>query len=122
VVIRIGSERAAALAKGNLRIFEPMPGRLWKEYLQVDAGALPKAKLAALAGEALDWTDKLPPKPASSKLAAKKAVAKAAAARPAVKAAAPAAKKTAAKPAAKAPAARKSAAKKPAASGATMRR
>jgi hypothetical protein len=66
VVVRVGTERAAELAKGKVRIFEPMPGRAWKEYLQLDAGSLPKAKLASLAGEALDWTDKLPPKKGKS--------------------------------------------------------
>jgi hypothetical protein len=66
VVVRVGAERAAALAKGKIRIFEPMPGRAWKDYVQLDAGSLPKAKLASLAGEALDWTDKLPPKKGKS--------------------------------------------------------
>jgi hypothetical protein len=66
VVVRIGTERAAELAKGKVRIFEPMPGRAWKEYVQLDAGSMPRAKLAALAGEALDWTEKLPPKPGKS--------------------------------------------------------
>ena len=66
IVVRIGSERAAELAKGKIRIFEPMPGRAWKEYLQLDAGSLPKAKVAALASEALDWSEKLPPKKAKS--------------------------------------------------------
>lgn len=56
VVARIGPERVAALAKGKSRVFEPMPGRAWKEYLQVDAGSLPKPKIAALATEALAWT------------------------------------------------------------------
>src|SRR5262245_47421981 len=62
VVVRVGTERAAELAKGKIRIFEPMPGRAWKEYVQLDAGTLPKAKLTALAVEALDWTQMLPPK------------------------------------------------------------
>src|SRR5262249_26532323 len=66
VVVRIGIERAAELAKGKIRIFEPMPGRAWNEYVQLDAGSMPRAKLAALAGEALDWTEKLPPKPGKS--------------------------------------------------------
>ena len=79
VVVRVGTERAAELAKGKLRIFEPMPGRAWKEYLQLDAGSLPKAKLAALAGEALDWTDKLPPKKSSKGAAPVRAKAKKAA-------------------------------------------
>lgn len=71
VVARVGPERAAALAKGKLRLFEPMPGRVWKEYVQVDAGSMPRAKLAALATEALDWTDKLPGKGTKAKAAAK---------------------------------------------------
>jgi hypothetical protein len=73
VVVRIGPLRAAELAKGKIRIFEPMPGRAWKEYVQLDAGSMPRAKLAALAGEALDWTEKLPAKPGKSMRASPKA-------------------------------------------------
>jgi hypothetical protein len=80
VIVRVGEARAAELAKGKVRVFEPRPGRVWKEYVQVDAGALPKAKLAALAKEALDFTDALPPK------AAKGGKKVAAAKKPAVKA------------------------------------
>jgi hypothetical protein len=69
-IVRREPERAAKLAKGKVRIFEPMPGRAWKDYVQLDAGSLPKAKLAELAGEALDFTDRLPPKePKSTKRA-----------------------------------------------------
>jgi len=71
VIVRLGLERTATLAKGKLRVFEPMPGRLWKDYLQIEAGALPKAKLAALAVEALEWTDRLPPKKSKTAKAAK---------------------------------------------------
>jgi hypothetical protein len=68
VVARVGEARAAALARGKIRIFEPMPGRAWKQYVQVDAGALPKAKLAALAAEALEWTaEHIAPKKAKKK-------------------------------------------------------
>jgi hypothetical protein len=67
VVARVGPERAAALAGGKLRLFEPMPGRAWKDYVQLDAGALPRARLAALAAEALAFTDKLPPKGGKAK-------------------------------------------------------
>ena len=103
VVARVGTERAGELARGKLRIFEPMPGRAWKEYIQVDAGALPKAKLAALAVEALDWSEGLPPKRGKAgKVTASKRV---------VAAKKPAAKK----PAAKKPVARKPAPRKPAA-------
>jgi hypothetical protein len=57
VVARVGETRAAALAKGKLRVFEPMAGRAWKEYVQVPAGAMADAELSALAREALDWTN-----------------------------------------------------------------
>ena len=80
VIVRVGEARARALAKGKVRVFEPRPGRVWKEYVQVDAGALPRAKLAALALEALDFTEGLPPK-AKAKAKAKKPAAKAAPAR-----------------------------------------
>lgn len=62
VVVRVGEKRATDLAKGKMRIFEPMPGRLWKQYVQVDAGALSTPKIRGLAEEALEWTDKLPVK------------------------------------------------------------
>ncbi len=65
VIVRVGGERAAALATGAVRIFEPRPGRAWKEYVQVGVGAVPAARLAALAAEALAWTASLPPKPAT---------------------------------------------------------
>jgi hypothetical protein len=109
VVARIGSERAAELARGKLRIFEPMPGRAWKEYVQVDAGALPKAKLAALAAEALDWSEGLPPKKAKAGKAKTASTRVVAATKPAAK------KSIAKKPAATKPAATKPAATKPAA-------
>jgi hypothetical protein len=64
VVARVGEDRAVKLAKGKLRIFEPMPGRAWREYVQLDAGALPRAKIAALAQEALEHTATLPAKAA----------------------------------------------------------
>src|SRR4051812_18547001 len=54
VVVRVGEERAAGLATGELRIFEPMPGRAWKEYVQVDTGKLHATTVAALAREALE--------------------------------------------------------------------
>jgi len=84
VIVRVGSNRAAALAKGKLRIFEPTPGRAWAEYVQVDARALLKVNLGTLAAEALEWTAKLPPKQTkaarskakTSKTSAKKAAAK----------------------------------------------
>lgn len=84
VVARVGPERATELAKGKAKIFEPMPGRAWKEYVQVEAGSLPKEKVAAWAGEALEWTGKLPGKkgkaakraPAPAKATPKRAVAK----------------------------------------------
>jgi hypothetical protein len=74
VVVRLGEDRTGALARGGQRIFEPMPGRHWKEYLQVDAGALPARKIAELAREALEWTSRLPAK-ASAKAGTKKAAA-----------------------------------------------
>jgi TfoX/Sxy family transcriptional regulator of competence genes len=79
VVVRVGEARTKALAKGKLRVFMPMEGRAWKEYVQVDRDALPDRQLQTLATEALEWTAALPPK-------AKKApAAKAAAKKPAAK-------------------------------------
>ncbi len=68
VVVRVGEPRTAALAKGKLRVFEPMAGRAWKEYVQIDTGALPPKELATLAREAFDWAARaLPPKPDKKK-------------------------------------------------------
>jgi len=71
VVVRVGAPRAAALAKGKVRIFEPMAGRAWKEYIQIDAGAMKDAQLRALALEALEATALLPAKRAAKAAAPK---------------------------------------------------
>jgi hypothetical protein len=98
VVARVGEERATAVARGGLRIFEPMAGRAWREYVQIDTGALPAGALAELAREALEWTSTLPPK-AEKKAAAKKGAtgAKTGAKKTAPAKARPAPKKAAAK-------------------------
>lgn len=63
VVARVGEARATTLAaQGEFRIFEPMPGRAWKEYVQVALGTIPDAELAALAKEAMVTTAALAPK------------------------------------------------------------
>lgn len=62
VVARVGETRARALAEPPLRIFEPMAGRAWKAYVQVETGALPDAQVQALAREALEATAQLPEK------------------------------------------------------------
>ena len=73
LIVRLGEARAAEVASGQLGLFEPMPGKPWKEYVQVPEGALADAELAILAREALDHTAALPPK--AKKAAAKKATA-----------------------------------------------
>ena len=68
VVARVGEARAAALAGGPRRIFEPMGGRLWKEYIHMDTGAVSDADLATYAKDALEWTAaNVPPKVAKAK-------------------------------------------------------
>lgn len=63
VVARVGEARAAALvAERGLVLFEPMPGRAWKDYVRLPTGSLPDAELAAIAVEALAHTAALPPK------------------------------------------------------------
>ncbi len=72
VVVRVGEARAEALAKkGPGRIFEPMPGRAWREYLQLDRGAVPAATLSKLAALALAHTATLPAKGEKTKKPAK---------------------------------------------------
>ncbi len=64
VVARVGSASVAArVAAGQGTIFEPMPGRAWKEYVQIATGAVDDAAIAAIAAEALAFTAALPPKP-----------------------------------------------------------
>lgn len=71
VVARVGETRAAVIAgEGKLRIFTPMDGRAWREYLQIDTGSMPPGDVQGLAHEALENTARLPPK---VKKAAKKA-------------------------------------------------
>lgn len=101
VVARIGEARTEALAaKGPGRVFEPMPKRAWREYLQLDTGSVPARVLKELAIEALENTARLPPKPAKGKAKAAKAAPtpKAAKAAPRAKAAPAPKAKAAAKP------------------------
>ena len=62
VVVRVGAARAAELVAEGLRIFEPMAGRAWKEYVQVDTDALPDDVMMRLAQDALNHAGMLPPK------------------------------------------------------------
>ena len=81
LVVRVGEARAATLASATggkaletrLRIFEPMAGRAWKEYVQFDAGALADDEVRALAQEALETTARLAPKDKKKPAANKKA-------------------------------------------------
>ncbi len=72
VVIRVGAERAATLVTDTVRLFEPMEGRPWKEYVQVAADVLPDAEVVALAREALEHTARLPTKAEKKAAAAPK--------------------------------------------------
>jgi TfoX/Sxy family transcriptional regulator of competence genes len=64
VIVRVGEERATALTgAGTGRIFAPMEGRLWKEYVQLDLGTMDDTGLARLAKAALEHTAKMPAKP-----------------------------------------------------------
>ncbi|MBM4367145.1 MAG: TfoX/Sxy family protein [Deltaproteobacteria bacterium] len=67
LIVRLGEARAASVATGNLRVFEPMPGKPWKEYVQVPAGAMADEQVATLAREALDYTAGLPAKKKTAK-------------------------------------------------------
>lgn len=62
LVVRVGEARAAELAVGPVSVFEPMPGRAWKEYVQVPGGVVADETLAVWAREALDHVFALPPK------------------------------------------------------------
>ena len=72
LVARVGVPRAAELsAAGAAKVFEPMGGRPWRDYVQVDPKRVPAEATAAYAVEALELTAKMPPK--VKKAAAKKA-------------------------------------------------
>ena len=62
VVFRLGEARAKALAVPPVAYFEPVFGRPWRDYVQVERDAMAEDALAALAREALEFTAKLPPK------------------------------------------------------------
>lgn len=63
VIARVGEARTAALvAAHEVLVFTPMPGRPWKEYVQLHPSAVPAEALAAYAREALEHTATLPEK------------------------------------------------------------
>ena len=63
VVARVGEARTASLsAAQEAVVFSPMPGRPWKEYVQLHPAVLPAESLAAYAREALEHTAGMPPK------------------------------------------------------------
>jgi hypothetical protein len=63
LVARLGPEASAARsAEPGWRIFEPMPGRPWKEYAQVLLSEVSEEELRLSAQAALDWTAALEPK------------------------------------------------------------
>ncbi|MBM4345035.1 MAG: hypothetical protein FJ100_16825 [Deltaproteobacteria bacterium] len=73
LIARVGTDRAAALAQGGVvRVFEPMAGRPWKDYVQIAAGQVGDAELRHLVKGALDHTARLAPK-VEKKAKAKKA-------------------------------------------------
>ena len=57
LIVRVGTERATALAQGGVvQLFEPMPGRAWKDYVQVCQGQVGEAELRHLVSGALAHT------------------------------------------------------------------
>lgn len=62
LIARVGEERAAALSGGAFRIFEPMAGKAWKEYVQWDPCELGPEEVAPIVVEALNFTAAMPPK------------------------------------------------------------
>lgn len=62
LVARIGPRRVRALTgKPGMQVFTLAPGKVWDDYLQLDATADPEL-LAELASEALAWAAALPKK------------------------------------------------------------
>ena len=62
LVARVGPDRVNVLAdQPGMRVFTPSPGKIWNDYLQLDATADPQL-LAELATEALTWAAALPRK------------------------------------------------------------
>lgn len=63
VVARVGEARTASLsAAQEAVVFIPMPGRPWKEYIQLHPTVVSAERLAAYALEALEHTAGMPPK------------------------------------------------------------
>jgi TfoX/Sxy family transcriptional regulator of competence genes len=69
MILRLSEEdRSAFLALSGAKIFEPMPGRQMKEYVQVTPEVLASAKdLAAWMGKAFRYASSLPPKEKKAK-------------------------------------------------------
>jgi hypothetical protein len=59
VVARVGAEQVQSLVAGGARVFEPMSGRAWSEYVQLDVG---DPQLPAISRAALEATARLAPK------------------------------------------------------------
>lgn len=71
VIARVGVARTAELvAGGSVTMFEPMPGRPWRDYVQVLAHGADARTLASLAAEAFENTAAMPPKEKKPKKAA----------------------------------------------------
>ncbi len=73
LIARVGVPRAAALRDaGAAVLFEPMSGRAWRDYVQVDPLVVPAATVAAYAVESLENTAAMPAKVKKAGKAAKK--------------------------------------------------
>lgn len=62
VIARVGERRTAERVAAGGRAFEPMPGRPWKDYVQLEPTAEGPDALRRWAAEALEATAALPPK------------------------------------------------------------
>ncbi len=72
LIARVGASRAAVLCEEGFALFQPMPGRPWREYVQFDPRHIDLDVARTLAFDALESTATLPPKaPKAPKDAAK---------------------------------------------------
>jgi TfoX/Sxy family transcriptional regulator of competence genes len=63
IVVRLSESKRAELIKKNWQQFEPMPGRIMKEYLIIPEDILQnKTKAAAMLSESLEFVYTIPPK------------------------------------------------------------
>ncbi len=75
IMVRLSeADRAKFLAMPNTRLFEPMPGRPMREYVEIPAGDVPPKEMRRWIERGLAYVETLPPKARKAKAKAKAAI------------------------------------------------